>query len=95
MNAIKTHIARSAAGNVKLTQTVVNTIASIGSTRNLMSAEDVAFVVNSNLYTDEQVTIKQVEQAIKEMVRATGRGERYNGMRKGLYSIGSSFYEYK
>jgi hypothetical protein len=95
MMTIKTHIARSAAGNVKLTQTVVNAIASIGSKRNLMSAEDVTYVVNSNLHTDEQVTIKQVEAAIREMVAATGRGERYNGLRNGLYSIGSSFYEYK
>jgi hypothetical protein len=89
------NIVRSHNGNVKLTQTVVNAVAAIGTTHNVMSREDVTFVINANVYSDEQVTIKQVEAAIKPMVAATTRGERYNGLRKGLYSIGHGFYDYR
>lgn len=95
LDTISANIAWSAAGNVKLTQTVVNTVAALGKVRRFMSAEDVTYIVNAKLASDEKVTIKQVERALAEMVRSSVRGERYNGLRKGLFSIGFGNYEYR
>lgn len=95
LDTITVRIAYSAAGNVKLTQTVVNAVAALGRVRAVMTAADVAHIVNAKLHRDEQVTITQVERALAEMVRATGRGERYSGLRKGLYAVGMGFYDYR
>jgi hypothetical protein len=95
LDTVNVNIAYSANGNIKLTQTVVNAIASLGKVRNTMTADDVTYIINRKAHRDEQVTVKQVEAAIKPVVAATLRSERYNGMRKGLVNIGSGFYEYK
>lgn len=94
LNSITIHPVYSANGNLTITKTVINTIAALGRSRPLMSAEDVAYVINRRVYADEQVTAKQVEQVMNEIARAGRRGERYHGMRN-LIALGSNFYEYK
>lgn len=93
MQAINFKVVYSANGNVTLTKTVINAIAAIGIQRNVFSSEDVQFVINSKVYSDEQVTIKQVTAVLIEITKCCKRGERYHGL-KNVVALQYGFYEY-
>jgi hypothetical protein len=93
LNSITAHIVYSANGNLALTKTVVNTIAALGARRNVMTADDIAYIINRKVYSDEQVTVKQVAAVMNEVARSSARGERYHGL-KSLTAQQFGFYGY-
>ncbi len=60
----------------------------------MMSVEDVTFVVNSNLYSDEQISEKEVQLAMKSVARGCAEGYRYNELRKTVIDLGCDFFQY-
>lgn len=80
LDTINFKVQYSANGNLTITKTVVNTIAALGRIRNTMTADDVAYIINRRVASDEQVTTKQVESVMNEIARSGRRGERYHGL---------------
>ena len=94
LDMVNFYIVRSANGNVTLTKTVVNAIASLGKVRNTMTADDVTYIINRKAHSDEQVTVKQVTAVMNEIARSCARGERYFGL-GNVIAQQFGFYGYK
>jgi len=95
LNTIKFTAVYSATGNVTLSKSVIRTLNYIKSAgRNLMSVEDVTFVLNNNLSADEQVTEKRVASEMKRFAVECSKGMQYNAMAAQLVSIDGFFYQY-
>ncbi len=94
LDAINVKVIYSANGNVTLTKTVINAIAALGTIRKVMSADDVTYIINRKLYSDEKVTVKQVTAVMNDISKCCKRGERYHSC--GILSADRyGFYTYR
>jgi hypothetical protein len=83
LNTIKVQVKYSAtSGRVILSQTVLNAISSLKEVRPMMSAGDVAYIINNNvIYGEDKVTEAQVERTMKHLASEMTKGYRYNALR--------------
>lgn len=83
-------------GYITLSKTVLKAIAAIATTgRTTMSAQDVTYVINNNVYSDEQVEEKRVAALLKKFASDYAKGYRYNALRGKLSSIDGYFFQYR
>ena len=92
---IKFHPTFSKNGNVTMSKTVLGAINALVSTRKVFSASDIAYVINFNLASDDQVSEVQVERIIASIAADYAKGYRYNALRGILTAQGMGFYEYR
>jgi hypothetical protein len=83
----------NASGNVILSKTVLAAIHALSRHREMMSAADVTYVINNNVYGDEQVSEQRVEAVMKRIASEYAMGYRYNALRGVLSDAGCGFYE--
>lgn len=71
--------------SVKVSETVINVLNEVKRLgRNSVSIQDIAFVINNNVYKHEQITEKQVQTVMKKLATDYAKGYKYNNLRNDI-----------